>query len=408
MKLVRCSQYVPLLYLTNSHNQLFMSTSFFESMFSGTADSLLTKNHGFLSFLHISLVFSMSWYLAHLSDMTIGSDILMLTVMNSVTSLFPYAIPVCPLQSDCDKHVYQTYLKDIPPSLRVCDLCQLELTMKKRYGFPLVYRIGNSESYPIIPYGKEMYYLNVPYISPNEHHYLLILVASGAKEVGRRMLLREYYRDLGMKSIRFIFITASDPDYNEYIDKESWIYGDILQMSHVDCYHNLTLTTFGAIQFFSRFTEMAEFVMKTDSDCALNMPVIIGSIKGFNSSVNYAGNCQYNVTYNTRLRSAKNYVHPSLVRSNRFIREYATGAGYVIRWWLLPKIAIGIRHLQFIAHNEDINIGKVLVMFGVHCLQLDKWVARFGCTSREECLQYAIIHPDGKGTTLRSYWSYIL
>ena len=377
-------------------------------MFSGTADSLLTKNHGYLSFFHISLLFCISWFLIHLSDVTLGSEILMVTVMSTFSSLFPYSLPVCPAQSHCNRNLYRTYLKEVPPSFRVCDLCQLELTMKRQYGHPLVYRIGRDKSYSNIPYGKEMQYLNVPYISPREHHFLLILVASGAREVERRMLLREYYQALGANSVRFVFITASNPEVNDQVNQESWEYGDVLQMNHVDCYHNLTLTTFGAIQYFSRFAGMANFVMKTDSDCALNMPNILSTLQEFNSSVDYAGYCKYNVTYNTKLRSAKNYVPSSLVRNNHFIREYATGAGYVIRSWLLPKIAVGIRHLKFIAHNEDVNIGKTLIMLGVPCIGLDKWVARFGCSNRARCLQYAIIHPDGKGTSLRSYWNYIL
>lgn len=377
-------------------------------MFSGTADLLLTKHHGYLSLFHISLLFCISWFLIQISDVTLGSETLMVTVVSTLSSLFPYSLPVCPAQSRCNRRLYRRYLKDIPPSFRVCDLCQLELTLKKYYGPPLVYRAGKDKSYPFIPYGKEMNYRNVPYISPNEHHFLLILVASGAKEVKRRMLLRDLYRELGAGSVRFIFITASNPELNDQIDQESWEYGDVLQMNHVDCYHNLTLTTFGAIQFFSRFAAIADFFMKTDSDCALNMPTILSTIQGFNTSVHYAGYCQYNGNYNTIITTKKNYVPPSLVLRDRFIREYATGAGYIIRSWLLPRVAVGIRHLKFVAHNEDVNVGKALVMLGIPCFGLEKWVARHGCNSREKCLQYAIIHPDGKGTSLRSYWNYIL
>lgn len=341
-------------------------------------------------------------------DMTAGSETLLVTTLTTLSSLFPYSLPICSAQSRCHGRFYQMYLSQIPPTFRVCDLCDFELSLRRHYGAPLVYRVGNNEQYPVIPYGENIEFLNVPYVSPKEHHFLLVLVASGAREVGRRMLLREYYRMLGAKSVRFVFITASNPEVNDQVNRENWEFGDVLQMSHVDCYHNLTLTTFGAIQYFSRFPGMADFVMKTDSDCALNMPTILNTLHGFNSSVNYAGFCKYNVTYNTKNPSAKNFVPHSLVRRDTRIREYATGAGYVLRWSLVPRIAIGIRHIRFIAHNEDVNVGKTLIMMDIPCVKLDNWVARYGCNDREECLKYAIIHPDGQGTSLRSYWSFIL
>lgn len=398
-----------------------------------TIGSLFSKSYSFLSFIHLALSLYISWFIVFLLDASLGSETVTMTMIsthsskssnylgtsmgsvlikattvNAVSSRSSISLPICPVQRQCDQRAYQTYLNVVPPFFRVCDLCQLELKMKKRYGPPLVYRTVSDRNYPTIPYGKEMGYLNVPRISQSEHYLLLIMVASGAKEVERRALLRDFYQRLNPKSVRFIFITASNPQFNERVNQESWKFGDILQMNHMDSYHNLTLTTFGAIQYFSRFTRIADYFMKTDSDCTLNLPTILNRVQLFSSSVHYAGNCQYSGTYNTVYKWRKNYVPASLVRKDRYIRGYATGAGYIIRSWLLPRTALGIRHLRFIAHNEDVNVGKVMVMFGIRCVKLEKWVARHGCRSRDVCSRYAIIHPDGKGTPLRSYWNYIL
>ena len=98
----------------------------------------------------------------------------------------------------------------------------------------------------------------------------------------------------------------------------------------------------------------------------------------------------------------------SLVGDDVLIPAYATGAGYLIRSDVLPHLAIAIRHLNFIGHNEDVNVGKAMTLLNYNCSHIDHWVARYGCENRTSCLDYSIIHRNSSNTEIGKYWRYLL
>ena len=157
-----------------------------------------------------------------------------------------------------------------------------------------------------------MEYLCVPYLNLHSHYRLLILVVSAARETKERQILRNRFSRFSNQNIRFLFVIASNPAFNDEVKRESISSEDILQLNHIDSYHNLTLTTFGAFQYISHFSNIADYVMKTDSDCALNINRILQIIDSLSPEDVYIGNCNPSTIYNTKW-SGKNYVPPELV-----------------------------------------------------------------------------------------------
>ena len=318
-----------------------------------------------------------------------------------VSSSKPY--PRCPRQVLCNEKEYNDYLQHVPLNYRVCSECVLEMQLRHFHGLPFMYHTIENDKYPTIPLGSELQYLCFPEINTQDRLFLLILILTSAKEIEERATLRSYYNRLHVNSTRFIFVTASNPEVNEAVARESEQYRDILQLNHVDSYHNLTLSVFGAFQFFSRDTKYAKYIMKTDSDCVLNLPRIERKLWEFDG-FQYAGNCRTNVRYYTTGVRRKNYVPPELVGEETQIAQYATGAGYVIASSVLPKLVVALRHLPFIAHNEDVNVGRAMSLIHVKCKMLWGWIARNGC-SEDECNVIAIIHSPNNW---RKIWEAVL
>ena len=337
-------------------------------------------------------------------------------------------LPICP-ENECEN--YWSYKELIPKSFEVCSQCNLEMKLFTLYGPPFSYRVSNSTSYPTIEFGKSLTYLNIPMIPRKVHFDLFLFICSSTPEMFVREKLRRRFHSLSANySLGYFFVLGSNPELNEQIRDENQKYLDILQFDHVDSYHHITLSVFGAIQYLSQIHVNTSYYMKTDSDCVLNVPRLMQYIQTANRT--YIGNCKYKKSYLTysalekrkqRMRRiirdkflrkeaydllVKRAIPDSLVGNDTRITSYATGAGYLIRSDILPQLAVSIRHLNFIGHNEDVNIGKAMTMLGRPCTLVENWVARRGCANRTECLDYFIIHKKNSSMEVGKYWDYVM
>ena len=69
---------------------------------------------------------------------------------------------------------------------------------------------------------------------------------------------------------------------------------------------------------------------------------------------------------------------------------------------------IAIQHLPFIAHNEDMNVGKGMVMLGIPCMGDEEWwIARHGCDNKTECLKYVVMHPEVSNEEIIRFYTYL-
>ena len=120
------------------------------------------------------------------------------------------------------------------------------------------------------------------------------------------------------------------------------------------------------------------------------------------------GMCDRDKKYNVYEVARKNYIPLSLVQNETFIPYYVTGGGYVISYRLLPRLLVGMSHLSFIGHNEDVNVGRGMQLMHIPCRHVPKyWIARHGCTQKKECLKHVIIHPWMDVSEVPRYYSYL-
>lgn len=173
----------------------------------------------------------------------------------------------------------------------------------------------------------------------------------------------------------------------------------------VTIYHSV----FHAFQYVEKLHLPVKYIVKTDSDCVINYDLLHRRIASYSEARRnelYLGKCRKRNTYNYKNKNKKNYVPKALLRDKTFIPYFADGGGYVISYNLLPRVLLAIQRLPFIAHNEDMNVGKAMIMLDIPCMDGPNWLARQGCRSREDCLQYVVMHPNNtieEGTRFYSY-----
>ena len=207
-------------------------------------------------------------------------------------------------------------------------------------------------------------------------------------------------------NVGYMFVLGSNIAVDHQIRLESREFQDILQLDHVDCYHHITLSVFGALQFLTSYTGITDYFMKTDSDCIYNLRRIVQIVR--QTKRPYIGNCRSSDYYITSKRYLKMFVPKSLVQKDLRIPPYATGAGYLIRSAIIPQLAVAIRHLNFIGHHEDVNIGKAFNLLNRNCTFESDWVARKGCFSAGECEKYAILHKNVSDDEVERMWYFMV
>ena len=265
----------------------------------------------------------------------------------------------------------------------------MELELNQIYGQPFHFRQSNETSYPIIPYGMDLHYLQFPQLNDSSTLRVLILILSSVSEIQHRQIIRSRFKQTMKYSMGYIFILARNESVDHEIEKENHQFKDILQVDIIDSYHNLSLTVLSAFHYLSRYTHISQYLFKTDSDCIINLPRLNSIVEGLKGD--YVGDCRNGSTYNYRNSSRKNYVPKSLIGTMTRIAYYSTGAGYMISMKALPKLLTGYRYLPFIAHNEDVNVGRAMSLVGIPCTMIPKWRWNKGNDSEDE---YVIIYKN--------------
>ena len=308
------------------------------------------------------------------------------------------------------KHRYQELLPQIPDNYRVSNHEVDETDFYTLYGKPYNYPSTNTTEYSFLPFGQPYSVLQTPQLNASSHIRILSIVLSSTCDFDTRKYVRSktssYYEKY---RVRPIFALSSDEVCNVEVGRENGQFGDILQFSHQNSYKNISLSVLYSFQYLQSRQLSVDFVFKTDTDCVVNYPLLNQTISKYeqNREYLYMGNCHSGEMFNTRWPDRKNYVPPSVVGKTR-IPTYASGGGYVISYKLLPKLLIAMRHVNYLTHHEDVNVGKGMDLLNVECVDKTAiWIARSGCRFSWTCLKKIIMHPKKSPSEIERFYSYI-
>ena len=136
----------------------------------------------------------------------------------------------------------------------------MELELNQIYGQPFHFRQSNETSYPIIPYGMDLHYLQFPHLNHSSTLRVLILILSSVSEIQHRQIIRSRFKQTMKYSMGYIFILARNESVDHQIEKENHQFKDILQVDIIDSYHNLSLTVLSAFHYLSRYTHISSLI----------------------------------------------------------------------------------------------------------------------------------------------------
>ena len=288
----------------------------------------------------------------------------------------------------------------------------LQSAFFSHFGSMYRYNECNEKEYPRIAYGKPYSAVITPALRSSPS-YLFLMVFTQSKSIRLRNTFRRrtlQWRKAYNTSYLFA-MTEDDPAKMRKLERESAYHHDLLVFNHANTYHNLALTVLLTYHFVNQRSVSSAFYAKLDDDVALHLPLlyrVLHSKEVTSRRQFYGGDCMRSY-YNYLNPFIKNYVPKCLIGEDIWIPSYARGGFYVFSSNLLSSILIGARHLPFIAHNEDANTGKALMMVNVMCYPLREgyWLARFGCMSKEECRQFVSIHPKYSMREVSGYYDYL-
>ncbi|KAK3859856.1 hypothetical protein Pcinc_034057 [Petrolisthes cinctipes] len=169
---------------------------------------------------------------------------------------------------------------------------------------------------------------------------------------------REVSEVTGIRTAFFLGLTSST-QLQTNISKESLLHGDIIQLSFIDSYRNLTLKTLSMLHWSLTYCPQAEWILKSDDDVFFNPFALATYIK---ENWNYNIICRMNSNYDVcRLGSScpsKWVVKPEEYKYKSY-PSYCIGAAYVISSSLAAKLysAANKTHPFFI---EDVYITGII------------------------------------------------
>ncbi|XP_070067594.1 beta-1,3-galactosyltransferase 5 isoform X2 [Drosophila takahashii] len=107
---------------------------------------------------------------------------------------------------------------------------------------------------------------------------LLVLITSAVHHEAARMSIRQTWmfygsrRDVGMA---FILGRSTNKTLNEALEREEFMYRDLIRGHFIDSYNNLTLKTISTLEWADLHCPKAKYLLKTDDDMFINVPKLM-------------------------------------------------------------------------------------------------------------------------------------
>lgn len=111
---------------------------------------------------------------------------------------------------------------------------------------------------------------------------VLVLITTAPDHEKHRTAVRQTWGHFSLrKDVVMAFVIGRTTNFNvqSNIDKENELFGDIIQANFIDHYSNLTLKTVSMFEWIKTYCSESHFVLKTDDDMFINMPLLLSFIE---------------------------------------------------------------------------------------------------------------------------------
>ncbi|KAF2882306.1 hypothetical protein ILUMI_23871 [Ignelater luminosus] len=160
---------------------------------------------------------------------------------------------------------------------------------------------------------------------------LLIVITSAPSHEGARMAIRQTWGHFAARrdvAIAFMLGTTPNTEYRDRIDKEEFMYEDIIRGKFIDTYENLTLKTISMLEWVENYCPKAAFVLKTDDDMFINIPRLLTFISKRNPELRAIYGRLAKKWKPIRNKKSKYYISPQQYKPAVF-PDFTTGPAYL-------------------------------------------------------------------------------
>lgn len=169
---------------------------------------------------------------------------------------------------------------------------------------------------------------------------IFIAVCSAGQNKDQRQTIRNTWgRDATNNSaIKLVFFEGRslNPSIQEDIARESRLYNDIVQEDFIDRYQNLSLKSISYLRWVSTRCANVKFVLKTDDDMYVNIPVLVETLAQEKHSKFIMG---YVFEHAPPMRSKKSKWFTSVdAFPGKEYPPYVSGTSYVVSGDLIPEL----------------------------------------------------------------------
>ncbi|KAK5639224.1 hypothetical protein RI129_011716 [Pyrocoelia pectoralis] len=165
-----------------------------------------------------------------------------------------------------------------------------------------------------------------------KHLQLLIIITSAPSHEGARMAIRQTWGHFGARrdvSIVFMLGATNNMNFRDKLEKEHFMYEDILQGKFIDTYENLTLKSISMLEWVKDNCPQADYVLKTDDDMFINIPRLLTFISKHNPEIRAIYGRLAKKWKPIRNKKSKYYISPQQYKPAVF-PDFTTGPAYLL------------------------------------------------------------------------------
>ncbi|KAK5639684.1 hypothetical protein RI129_012176 [Pyrocoelia pectoralis] len=202
---------------------------------------------------------------------------------------------------------------------------------------------------------------------------LVIVIPTSASRESARMAIRQTwgrYTARADVSIFFLFGITSSKHFQKIIDKERYMYRDILQAKFIDTYSNLTLKSIAMLKWVKDYCVEAKYLLKSDDDVFINVPRLLKFISN-NKSKERAIYGRINKNSKPiRYKQAKHYISHEEYKPRAF-PAYANGPAYLIPGHLVEELYYSSLNHKIIRLEDVFLTGIVALHLRIQRIHVD-------------------------------------
>ncbi|KAF2347907.1 Glycosyl transferase family 31, partial [Trinorchestia longiramus] len=195
---------------------------------------------------------------------------------------------------------------------------------------------------------------------------VLIMVTTAPAHHQKRRAVRQTWGHFGLrKDVALAFLAGvTEPAVQTEIDKEHVLYGDIIQSNNIDQYRNLTLKTVSMFEWVQTYCSEVPFVLKTDDDMFINMPLLLNFIEAQKTQKRVIfGRVGHNWKP-IRNKKSKYFVDPSNYSLKTF-PDFTTGPAYLFTSDIVSEMFSTLLNTTYLFLEDVLTTGIVGEYLGI-------------------------------------------